>query len=198
MTPSTRAECGLTLIELLAGVGLAAVLALAGGVQLRVGLDEYRARGAARYMAGRFNHARTEAVARSASTAVRFSPVGSSYAFATFADGDRDGVLATDIQMGTDLQIGPIDALSLQFAGVDFGVMADVPSADGTPLGTAEPVRFGASRMVVFTANGTATPGSLYIRGDRGAQYVVRVYGDTGKAQALRFDARRRLWVALW
>jgi hypothetical protein len=49
--------------------------------------------------------------------------------------------------------------------------------------------------MVTFTPTGTATSGSLYIRGRRDAQYVVRVYGETGKTRVLKFVPRSGQWI---
>jgi hypothetical protein len=51
--------------------------------------------------------------------------------------------------------------------------------------------------MVSFTAQGTATPGSLYIRGSGRAQFVVRIFGETGKTRILRFDPRSGTWKPL-
>ncbi len=51
--------------------------------------------------------------------------------------------------------------------------------------------------MAVFSALGTSTPGSLYIRGRRDAQYAVRLFGQTGKIRVLKFDQKTRLWKPL-
>lgn len=197
VTEGLSTAAGVSLAEVLLGLGIAAVVATAALPQLRAGLDEYRTRGATRYVAGRLQQTRMEAVARSTNMAVRFTAAGASYTFVTLVDGDRDGVSSRDIQDGVDAPIGPIEALSSRFPGVDFGMAPGLPSTDGTPLDGADPFRFGSSHMVSFTPLGTATAGSVYIRGRVGAQYVVRVYGDTGKTQALRFDARRGRWVPL-
>jgi hypothetical protein len=54
----------------------------------------------------------------------------------------------------------------------------------------------GASNIASFSAQATATSGSLYIKGQH-AQFVVRLYGDTAKTRVLRFDARTRQWRPL-
>ena len=51
--------------------------------------------------------------------------------------------------------------------------------------------------MATFTATGTATAGSLYIRGRRDVQYVVRIFGETGKTRILKFNPRTRQWNPL-
>jgi hypothetical protein len=51
--------------------------------------------------------------------------------------------------------------------------------------------------MVTFTPLGTSSPGSVYIKGRRDAQYVVRVFGTTGKIRILRFNPRSGTWKQL-
>ena len=157
-------------------------------------MDEYRTLGAARYLSSQFHRTRAEAVARSANTAVRFEPSGNSFTFSTYVDGNRNGVSVRDIGDGIDRRLASATSLKEQFSGVDFGTTPDLPSPDGTPLDGADPIRFGVSHMATFTAHGTATPGSVYIRGSQGTQYVLRVFGDTGKTHLLKFDRRRRQW----
>ncbi len=147
-------------------------------------------------MAGRLQQARAEAVARGANVAVRFGAASAAIRFTTYADGNRNGVLSPDIAEGIDPEIGPATDLSA-FTGAGFGVTEGMPSPEGPPITGSDPIRFGASRMVSFTSQGTATAGSLYIRGAGGSHYVVRVYGDTGKTRILRFDRRRAQWEPL-
>ena len=72
-----------TLIVTVSGVTVPRLLAVA---------DESRAAGAARYVSGRLQRARMEAILRSADVAIRFSATPS-YGFATFVDGNGNGVL---------------------------------------------------------------------------------------------------------
>jgi hypothetical protein len=48
--------------------------------------------------------------------------------------------------------------------------------------------------MAVFTPHGTATPGTLYIRGRGTSQFAVRIFGETGKTRVFRFDAGSHTW----
>jgi type II secretory pathway pseudopilin PulG len=185
------------MVEILFTVGLMSALGAAALPQLLAGIDDWRARSAARYVAGRLQQVRVDAVLRSANTAIQFTPAGQSYLFATYVDGDRDGVSSLDILAGVDTPTSGPDGLSIRFSGVDFGMSPGLPATDGTSLGGQDPIRFGSSRLASFSPDGTATPGSVYIRGRGGAQYVVRVFGDTGKTQALRFDRARAAWVPL-
>jgi hypothetical protein len=175
------------------------VIAMAVAVpQVLAALDDFRAFGAARYVCSRLQLTRMEAVTRTANTAIRFTQSGSSYAYAVYSDGNDNGVLSREIQRGIDPEIRQAESLPLLFQGVDFGAIPGLPAVDdsSTPPGS-DPIRIGNSNMVAFTAQGTSTPGSLYIRGRRQTQYVIRVFGDTGKTRILKFDLRTRAWRQL-
>jgi prepilin-type N-terminal cleavage/methylation domain-containing protein len=186
---------GYSLIELMFVAGLVAVLAAAAIPAFSHGLDTYRARGAARHLSGRLQRARAEAVSRGAHVALRFSQTGAPVDFTAFVDGNRNGLSTADIAAGIDRPIGPAADLS-DFPGVQFGIVPGTASPEGLPL-TSDPIRFGVSRMASFTPRGTATAGSVYLRGRDGSQYVVRVYGDTGKTTTLRYERRAERWVPL-
>jgi hypothetical protein len=119
------------------------------------------------------------------------------YSYAVYVDGNRNGVRTIEIQRGTDSRLVAPERLVDQFPGVDFGAVPGLPAVDpgGIPPGD-DPIRLGAANLATFTASGTSSSGSLYIRG-RNAQYVVRIYGQTGKTRVLRFDARSRQWKGL-
>jgi hypothetical protein len=120
------------------------------------------------------------------------------YSYAVYVDGNRNGVRSADIQNGTDRQLVPAERLFDQFPGVDFGALPGLPSVDpgGTPPGS-DPVRLGSSSLATFAPAGTSSSGSLYIRGPRNTQYVVRIYGQTGKTRVLKFDLRTGKWKPL-
>jgi len=187
-----------SLIELVFVVGLAATLGAAAVPQLLTSLDDIRAAAAARYLAGRLQLAKMEAVGRGRSVALRFVRSGGSFSFAAYADGNRDGVRSHDIQEGIDWLLQGSERLPDRFAGVDFGALTGLPPAD--PSGTApgaDPIRLGSSDMVSFSPLGTSTTGTLYLKGRRDAQYAVRVFGETGKARTLKFNRRSGEWKPL-
>lgn len=193
-----RRVAGYSLIELLFALGLMVTLAGIAVPQILAALDDYRAYGAARYVSGRLHETRMMAVTRTVNTALRFSISGGSYAYAVYVDGNRNGVRTADISDGVDPEIQKSERLVDLFPGVDFGAVPGLPSVEpGSPPPGEDPVRFGSSSMAVFTALGTSTPGSLYIRGRRDAQYAVRLFGQTGKIRVLKFNPRTRMWRAL-
>lgn len=187
-----------SLLDMMFVLALSATLAGMAVAQTLGALDDMRAVAAARYVSSRLQQTRIEAIARGHRAALRFDQVANGYAYRTFVDGNRNGVLSADIQSGVDRPIDPSDALGHRFAGVEFGAIPGLPSVDppSPPPGT-DPIRTGASDMVTFTPIGTATSGSLYIRGRNHIQLVVRIFGQTGKTRVLRFDSRHQQWNPL-
>ena len=166
--------------------------------QVLSSLDDYRTAGAARYFSTRLQRTRMEALVRSREVAVRFLRVGGEYEYSVFVDGDGDGVRTRDIRSGMDWQLGMPEKLPVAFPGVDFGVLPGLPAVDsGSPPPGADPIKLGASDLLSFSANGTSSSGSVYIRGRRQAQYVVRVFGITAKTRVLKFSPGRRQWIPL-
>ena len=193
-----RSPRGYSLVETIFVAGLAATITAIAVPQLWTGLDDYRAAGAARYMATRLQRTRMEAIARSAAVGIRFVRGGGGYSYAEFVDGNRNGVLTRDIDSGVDRPLRRPERLSEQFAGVDFGTLPNVPAIDagGTAPGS-DPIRLGRADIATFTPVGTATTGTLYIVGRRGAQYAVRIFGETGRTRLLTFDRRAARWRPL-
>jgi type II secretory pathway pseudopilin PulG len=191
-------RCGYTIVELLFVLGMVATLSSVAVPQVLAGLDDFRTAGAARHISARLQRARMDAVVRSADVGLQVTSTAAGYTYAVYVDGNRNGVRATDIQRGTDTRLVPTERLPDQFPGVDFGAIPGIPAVDSssTPPGT-DPIRLGSSNMATFAASGTSSSGSLYIRGRRNAQYVVRIYGQTGKTRVLKFDARSRQWKGL-
>jgi prepilin-type N-terminal cleavage/methylation domain-containing protein len=190
-------SAGYSLIELL--VVLAILITLSGVAvpNLLAQIDESRARGAARYLSGRLQQARMQAVLRSSDVAVRFVADELGYRYAVYVDGNGNGVLTRDIQSGADGTILWPERLSDQFSGVDFGTLPNLPGVDSGAAPGDDPVKLGTSNILTFSAHGTSSSGSLYIRGPHNAQYVVRVFGGSGKVRVLRFDAGTWTWTPL-
>ena len=196
----TRIEVlrGYSLIELTIVVGLVATLSAITAPPLLTNLDDFRTAGAVRHMSARLQAARMEAVLRSADVALRFTAVPGGYTYTVFQDGNGNGVRTRDIQRGTDRQIQAPERLRDQFPGVDFGTLPGLPPIDpaGSPPGD-DPIRLGSSDILTFSALGTSSSGSLYIRGPHTAQYAIRILGESGKTRLLKFDSRARQWKPL-
>ena len=190
---------GYSFLELMMVMALGVTLTATAIPQYLTGLDDLRASGAAHHLSGRLQRARMEAVMRSAAVGVKFTQIpGGGYSFAVYQDGNRNGVLTRDIRRGIDRLITAAERLPDQFPGVEFGAIPGLPpvDADGTAPGS-DPIRLGSGSIASFSALGTATSGTVYIRGRRDAQYAVRIFGETGRTRMLKFEPRTRQWKQL-
>jgi hypothetical protein len=188
---------GYTLLEALFVVSLMVTLA---GISVPVvlsTLDASRTRGAARYLSGRLNLARMEAVKRSEYVALRIESEGSTYRLTFYRDGNRNGVLTRDIAGLIDEPIGPSEHLEDKFPGVVFGILPGVIGIDesGTLDPAGDPIKFGRSDLLSFSPFGTATAGTFYLHGRGQQQMAVRVLGTTGRVRMLWFDFNSHQWV---
>lgn len=160
-------------------------------------LDEMRTAMAARYVAGRVRAARMEAVRRSRAVGLRFEvPPGGEgdYAFGAFGDGNGNGVRTSEIRDGIDSALTQGERLRDRFPGVSFGLSPDAPDADGRTGTGQDGVRIGTAQILTMSCDGTATSGTLYIRGHRG-QYAIRVLGATGRTRVLQYEPGTRSWI---
>ncbi len=200
MTPKIveRFLCRLAGTSLLELTLVLAVMATLTGIAVPAvfaGLDHMRTAAAARYLGSKARLARMQAVTRSAAIGIRFEKHEASYRFAMYADGNFNGIRTADIGRGIDRMISPYERIEDQFPGVTFGIVDGVPGVGGAAGGGADPIRFGRSDIMTFTAAGTATSGTLYIRSQKGHQYAVRILGATGRTRVLEFDVGAGTWM---
>ena len=158
-------------------------------------LDEARVAGAARYLAARFyGHAHGSRHPLDGGGDAIHRHECRLHLCGVCVDGNGNGVLARDIDHNVDRQLHSPEQLSSQFSGVDFGTLPGLPAIDaGSPAPGDDPIRFGASNMVSFSALGTSSSGTLYIRGRGDAQYAIRLVGATARVRIipLRFALAR-------
>jgi type II secretory pathway pseudopilin PulG len=194
----TRGPAGYSLVELLFAMSLVVTLSGVAVPELQGALDDSRTAGAARYVATRVQRARMEAISRSANVAIQFVQMSSGYSYGMYVDGNGDGVRTLDINKAIDRPLGAAERLPANFSGVEFGVLPGLPPVDagGTAPGT-DPIKLGTSNLLSFSALGTSSSGSVYVRGRNNAQYVIRVFGETGRTRVLKFDVRTRTWQAV-
>ena len=155
--------------------------------QVLVTIDSSRTSAAARYLSSRLMLARMLAVQRSAAVAIRFDTDARGYRFATYQDGNGNGVRSLDISASVDRELEQPVRLFELFPGVDFVLAVDTEPGD--------PIQLSGTSLLTFTPSGTATSGSVYLRGRDGTQYVVRVLGATGRVRVLRYDTSQGQWI---
>src|SRR5262245_54314373 len=181
------AERAYTLLELMFAMALCLVIGGVAVPTLAAAADEVRAAAAARYVSTKLQQSRTEAVSRSADVGWQFVlGANGQYSYTPYLDGNANGIRSYDIQRAVDVSINPPERLPDRFAGVDFGVLSGLPAIDSSssPPGT-DPIRIGSSNILTFSPLGSASSGTVYIRGRRDAQYAVRVSGETGRTRIL-------------
>lgn len=185
-----RVACGplgFSAIDLVFACAAVCVLCAVAIPQTLSTIDRSRGLGAARYLASRMALARAQAVSRASTIGLQFVTEPQGVRFTVVQDGNRNGIRTRDIEMAIDRAIEPALTLADLFPGVEIGLTPQIPGSD--------PVQFGVSNILSFTAHGTASPGSLYVRGRDGTQWVVRVLGATARARVLRFDTNSGEWV---
>jgi hypothetical protein len=188
-------ERGLTVLELLFVIALGVTLTAIAIPLLGSTLDSLKTMSAARYLEGRIMLARMEAIKRSRAVGLRFQAWDGDYLYATYADGNRNGIRAADIAQGVDAPLGDAERLRDKFGGVRFELMAGVPEIDGSDAGTRDGLRIGAARILTMYPNGTSSSGTVYVRG-RHTQYAVRVFGVTGRTRVLQYRTREEAWIS--
>jgi prepilin-type N-terminal cleavage/methylation domain-containing protein len=187
---------GFSLIELLFVLAILATVCAMAIPQFTRAAERGRVRGAAFYLSSRVALLRMQAVHRSTNVALRFVLAGSDYTFQGFMDGDGDGVRSADIAAGTDQPLDDRRRLADLFRDVRFGFVSGCPFVDGSSVAAgADPVRIGSSRLLVFAPAGTATSGTLYLRGSLNLGYALVVLGATGRTRLLTCDPARAVWT---
>ena len=186
---------GFTLIEQLLVIAITMTII---GIALPIttdAVDALRTQSAARYLAARIGHARMDAVKRSRYMALRFEPGAPDYTYRSFADGNRNGVRTADIRAGIDPPLDTGEHIGDNFGGVTLQLMDGIPDADGAMHTGTDGVRIGVAKLLTMGPDGTATSGTLYVRG-RNAQYAIRILGATGRVRVLQYLRGQRQWIS--
>jgi prepilin-type N-terminal cleavage/methylation domain-containing protein len=186
---------GFTILELLFALAIAGTLTTFAVPQGLRALDDFRTRAAARYLAQRLVDARLGAIKRSLAQGLRFEAATPDYRVTTVIDGNANGLRTLDLQRGIDRPLTQPETVGTHFQDVVFGILDDVPDADGQPANGMDGVRVGVSKLLAMNPDGTSTSGTLYLHGRDRAQYAVRVLGVTGRVRVLKFDHVRRRWM---
>ena len=192
-----RRDCtGMTLVDSVVSLGVVAVLASLAVPFLATAREESQVMAAARYLAAQAMLARSRAVRHGAQVGLRFERDGGGYLYASYVDGDGDGIRRADVASGVDRPLDPPRRLRDTYPSVRFELDPALPPLTRASRrgGNADPIRFGAGDTLSFSPVGTATSGTLYLRGRAGLQCALRVLGTTGRIRTLCYHAGDGEW----
>ena len=192
-----RRSCtGMTLVDSIVSLGVVAVLASLAIPYLVSAREESQVMAAARYLAAQAMLSRSQAVRHGATVGLRFEQDDGGYLYATYVDGDGDGIRKADVISGIDRVLDPPRRLHEAYPSVRFELDPTLPPVTGTSQagGDANPIRFGPGATLSFSPVGTATSGTLYLRGRSGVQCALRVLGTTGRIRTLCYGVAEGTW----
>ena len=186
----------MTLVDSVVSLGVVAVLAGLAVPYLASAREESQVMAAARYLAAQAMLGRSRAVRHGTTVGLRFEQDDGGYLYATYVDGDGDGIRKADVASGIDRALDPPRRLHDAYPSVRFELDPALPSLTGTSHGggNADPIRFGPGDTLSFSPVGTATSGTLYLRGRSGLQCAIRVLGTTGRIRTLCYQAGDSEW----
>lgn len=179
-------ERGHTLVEMIVVLAILVIFGTLAIPHIRAYSAEVHLLGAGQVFRGEFRQARSMAVMRGVNTALRFESRGGGWWLATYADGNRNGVLSSEIALGIDKRVAGPRQLTTGAPDVRVAINPGtpaIPPESGT-LDPADPIRFGSSNMLSFSPLGTATAGTLYLAGPY-AQAAVRVTPGTARVRLM-------------
>jgi type II secretory pathway pseudopilin PulG len=197
MSARTRSSTdrGAALIDVIVACAIIGILAAISIPNLQASRDRDAARMASRHLAATLQMLRVESIRRNRFVAMRLDPADLGR-YATYVDGDGDGVLQADIAAGVDVRLHGDAHLQHFFATVSLRVPFAVPAPESGALVPADsdPVRIGNTDLVSFSPLGSSTSGTIYLAGRDGTLMCVRLLGATGRIRVLRFDQAAGEW----
>jgi hypothetical protein len=180
------------MIELLVVVSLLGFFAVIGNSALTQARRNVALLAGTSELRSLFQRVRMLAVSHNRNVAIRFRPVGETWSWSVYEDGDGDGVRNDDITRGVDVQVDRTRIF--QFQPVRVGVPSDpvIDPMNGQLLSLRLPVRFGTSQLCSFSRDGEATNGSIVLTdGERAT--IIRIGGTSALINVLHWNGKK--WI---
>jgi type II secretion system GspH-like protein len=194
---SHRRAFGATFVEVVAVIGIAAVLfavIVPGLAQLKSSVS---IRSAASETTTAFALARAYAIRRGVHVGLKFRKNGDRYEWTVYRDGNRNGVRTADIARGVDPPVGiyfPWNRNDVR-PGILTGSPVPDPSQPGRALDRLDdPIRFNGSDICSFSPMGESTPGSVYLWDGMDRMAAVRIFGRSAKIRVLYYRLGESEW----
>ena len=194
-----RADKGITLPECLVALailGAAAVVAVPAGTSM---LSSARAEAGARQMRMRFRALRFKSVAVRRHRGLFFEQRGPGWVYFEVEDGNGNGLRTAEVRSGVDRTISGPHRLEDEIEKATPGIPPGGPYPEVPPGGerldeASDPVQFGRSKLISFSADGSASSGTLYVTDRRSGLAAVVLYGPTARVRVWRWDGARHQW----
>ena len=195
---SMRRSRGFSLTEALAGLAVAAILAAMAVPSVQAMTGRARCGAAARVLSQTFYELRWRSAAQGLAHGMLFDEDDAGWLWWVVRDGNGNGIRRAEVGAGTDsILSGPHrleDRVSRVKLALPAGGVPRIPPGRGR-LGGSHPVRFGSSRMVVFSPLGTSSSGTLYLTDGHDGPWAVRLYGRTTRISVWRFRPQTGRWT---
>lgn len=191
---------GVTLVEALVVVTIAS-LALAVSIPaLAHARAKAVASAAARQLVVSFHAARWQSAATGRTWGLLFERDAAGWRWFEVEDGNGNGLRVSEINRGTDRRRSGPHRLGAKVEGALFGLppggpFREIPPTRGWIDEQGDPIRFGASDLVVFSPLGTASSGRIYVTDGREALAAVVLFGQTGRVRVWRYDFDHDRWL---
>ncbi|HJQ41161.1 MAG TPA: GspH/FimT family pseudopilin [Thermoanaerobaculia bacterium] len=187
-----RSEKGQSLIELLVVVSLLGFFGVMGNSALNHARRNVALLAGTSELRSLFQRVRMLAVSHNRNLAIRFRPVGDTWSWSVYEDGDGDGVRNDDITKGIDAQVDRTRLFRFQPVRVGVPAAPVIDPMNGQLLSLRLPVRFGTSQLCSFSRDGEATNGSIVLTdGERAT--IIRVGGTSALINVIHWDGKK--WI---
>ena len=182
----------LTVFAIIGLISLVAIPALSSIHRRKV------TRAAAAEIRGIFALTRSQAIARARNVAIKFTQAGSDWQYATYVDGNGNGVRNADIASGKDRMVLPwrkvLQGSGIGRIGFPTYSVPDPDTGKAVPP-HASPVRFNQSTLCSFSPIGESTNGSIFLTDGSDNVAMVRVYGLDSRIRLFTFDRATGKWT---
>jgi hypothetical protein len=194
-----RGARGISLVEALTVVALAALGLLAAAPALATLSTAGRAAAGARRLAVTLQALRFRAVSTQTAQGLWFENAAGGWRWWEVRDGNGNGLRTAEVRSGVDARVaGPFRLEDrVEHARLGFPPAPSIPRippATGPIVDRADPVQFGRSDLVSFGPLGTSSSGTLYVSDARHRLFGVVVYGRTARVRVFAYDTRSGRW----
>jgi len=153
----------------------------------------------AREIAAILQAQRWEAVAANETRGLYFVRDARGWQWFDVRDGNGNGLRTAEVRAGVDPTVRGPFRLEQRVAGIRLGFpptarLPAVPPRTGSLANVVDPVQFGRSDLISFSALGTSSSGTLYVTDGRHALRAIVLFGPSARLRVWRLDTRENRW----